>query len=248
MEQRATILERFAAALNQGLLDKFGKIPSTSQFAAMFNALTVPDYHITRETARKWIKGLTYPEIMRLQVLMQWLTLDPDSILIATTETSASVNRSADQPPARVRKQIGRLPVRFAQQALDALTAHIAVIDGDGVICQVNQSWSAFAKENGGSPKLQFGVGVNYLKACDRVQQKSATTANVMAAGIRAVLAGSLQEFTLKYPCHSLTERRWFVARTTSFDHEGRRYAVVSHEAVSEEVWHKLDYPQLPVH
>ena len=138
------------------------------------------------------------------------------------------------------------MPARFAQQALDALTAHIAVIDASGVICQVNQSWSDFAKRNGASASLQFGVGVNYLKACDGSRARRDSTAKAMAAGIRSVLQRSLQEFALKYPCHSPTEKRWFVARTTGFEHAGQRYAVVSHEAVSEENWHKLDFPQPP--
>ena len=116
----------------------------------------------------------------------------------------------------------------------------------DGVICQVNQSWSDFAKENGASASLQFGVGVNYLKACDASRGKRDSTAKAMAAGIRGVLKGSVQEFALKYPCHSPTEKRWFVARTTGFEHSRKRYAVVSHEAVSEENWQKLDFPQYP--
>ena len=233
MEKRETILVRFATALNQALHEKFGEIPSTSQFAGMFNALTRPEDYITRETARKWLKGLAYPEVSRLHVLTQWLGISPTDILAAKQPEKAS---AATKGVA--------MPVRLAQQTLDALSAHIAVIDAEGVICQVNQSWSEFAKGNGASASLQFGVGLNYLKACDASRAKRDSTAKAMATGIRAVLKGSLQEFALKYPCHSPTERRWFVARTTAFEHAGKRYAVVSHESVSEENWHKLDFPQ----
>jgi len=235
MENREAILVRFATALNQALHEKFGEVPSTSRFAKMFNALTSPEDHITRETARKWLKGLAYPEVSRLHVLTQWLALSPTDILAATPPEKAT--------PA---KKGVAMPVRFAQQALDALSAHIAVIDADGVICQVNQPWSDFAKRNGASPSLQFGVGVNYLKACDRSRAKRDSTAKAMAAGIRAILQRSLQEFAVKYSCHSPTERRWFVARTTGFEHARKRYAVVSHESVSEENWHNLDFPQPP--
>jgi hypothetical protein len=235
MENREAILVRFATALNQALHEKFGEIPSTSQFARMFNALTRPEDYITRETARKWLKGLAYPEVSRLHLLTQWLGLSPTDILAATPP---------DKAPTATKGVA--MPVRLAQQTLDALSAHIAVIDAEGVICQVNQSWSEFAKGNGAPASLQFGVGVNYLKACDASRAKRDSTAKAMAAGIRAVLKGSLQEFALKYPCHSPTERRWFVAHTTGFEHAGRRYAVVSHESVSEENWHKLDFPQPP--
>jgi len=235
MENREAILVRFATALNQALNEKFSEIPSTSRFAAMFNALSRPEDFITRETARKWLKGLAYPEVSRLHVLTQWLALNPTDIV---------AQAQPEKTPAR--KKGVAMPVRFAQQALDALTAHIAVIDADGVICQVNQSWSEFAKGNGASASLQFGVGLNYLKACDSARNKRDATAKAMSSGIRAVLQRTLQEFALKYPCHSPTERRWFVARTTGFEHEGSRYAVVSHEAVSEENWHQLDFPQPP--
>ena len=46
---------------------------------------------------------------------------------------------------------------------LDALPAHIALLDPDGVILTVNESWKRFAAANVlQSPS--FGVGSNYLQ------------------------------------------------------------------------------------
>lgn len=240
MEQREEILARFAAALNLALREKVGKVPSTSKFAEMFNALCAPQDRITRETARKWLKGIAYPEVSRLQALMRWLALSPSNILTTSgTDAPASTNSGPSESGG-----VQRTSVRFAQQALDALSASIAVIDADGVICQVNRTWTKFAQENGGSTSVQAGIGLNYLDVCGRA--RSEDSAAGMADAIRAVLAGTLEEFSMKYPCHSATESRWFVSRTTGFDFEGRRYAVVSHECVSEENWRKLDFPQLP--
>lgn len=244
MENRDAILERFAAGLNQALLNKYGKLPSTSQFASLFNACTIAQNHITRETARKWIKGLAYPEVSRLHVLMQWLGLNPGDILDVTGLGSGSGKSARRTRGDTGRAQAdGNMPVKLAQQTLDALTAHIAVIDAEGFICQVNQSWRDFARANDGQEALQTGIGLNYLEVCDNVRSNSAAVSAAMAQGMRAVLQGSLKEFALKYPCHSPTERRWFIVRTTGFEQDGRRYAVVSHESVSEDNWHKLDFP-----
>ena len=55
---------------------------------------------------------------------------------------------------------------RFLQAALDALSAHIAVLDTDGRILAVNAAWRRFADANGFSGK-RFGVGANYIAVCE---------------------------------------------------------------------------------
>ncbi len=54
-----------------------------------------------------------------------------------------------------------------------------------------------------------------------------------MAAGIRAVIANETSSFELEYPCHSPTEKRWFVARVTRFQTNGSVSVVVAHENIS---------------
>ena len=48
---------------------------------------------------------------------------------------------------------------------LDALPAHIALIDRDGVILAVNAAWRRFAASNG-MLDASFGLGQNYLEVC----------------------------------------------------------------------------------
>ena len=55
---------------------------------------------------------------------------------------------------------------RFLQAALDALSAHIAVLDADGTIRAVNAAWRRFADANG-FRGARFGVGSNYLDVCE---------------------------------------------------------------------------------
>lgn len=85
---------------------------------------------------------------------------------------------------------------------LDALPAHIALVDGEGRILAVNDSWRRFANANA-MQSASFGVGDNYLNVCDRAQGECAEEAVVVAAGIRQVLSGAIAQFVLEYPCHA---------------------------------------------
>ena len=122
---------------------------------------------------------------------------------------------------------------RFLQSTLDALSAHLAVLDGHGTIIAVNAAWNRFGRENN-FKSSGGGVGLNYLSVCDTAAGSSAEgAAAVMAAGIRAVAAGQSEEFQLEYSCHSPEEQRWFIVRVTRFGGKGPVRVVVAHENIS---------------
>ena len=54
----------------------------------------------------------------------------------------------------------------YSQALLDAIKAHIAVIDRQGKILAVNRAWVAFARANGADDLNSTGIGVNYLDVC----------------------------------------------------------------------------------
>ncbi len=112
-----------------------------------------------------------------------------------------------------------------AQKILDALSAHIAVLDHSGRIIAVNQAWSHFAADNQGLPE-KTGVGVNYLEICQQVQGEEYENARTTLAGLKAILDGSKSQFRLEYPCHSPTERRWFLLDASPL--RGEHYGVVT--------------------
>jgi PAS domain-containing protein len=45
---------------------------------------------------------------------------------------------------------------------------------------------------------------------------------------------GRLESFELEYPCHSPTERRWFIGRVTPYLHDEKPWAVVAHENITK--------------
>ncbi|MEE4607953.1 MAG: sigma 54-interacting transcriptional regulator, partial [Desulfobacteraceae bacterium] len=116
----------------------------------------------------------------------------------------------------------------YTRLILDTLTSHIAVLDRQGVILDVNASWERFARENAAVSRAAVGPGANYLEIC----RSSAASGDALAAtaveGIQAVLAGTRQQFTLEYPCDAPAEKRWFLMKVIPFSGRNGR-ALVSH-------------------
>ena len=118
---------------------------------------------------------------------------------------------------------------------LNALPAHIALLNAEGVVVAVNEGWRQFAEENG----LQgptYGIGVNYLAICDRASGEESTSAQQAALTIRAVLAGGAQAIRSEYPCHSPAEKRWFLMTATSLPGFLGLGAVVMHVDITQRV------------
>ncbi|MBA3701755.1 MAG: PAS domain S-box protein [Rubrobacteraceae bacterium] len=119
------------------------------------------------------------------------------------------------------------------QRILDSLSAHIAIIDETGAIVTVNKAWRDFARANGVAAQ-NYAEGANYLRACDSAAGAHSEEAAPFAEGIRSVLSGQREKFELEYPCHSPSERRWYIGKVTQFAGGGPPRAVVAHENTTE--------------
>jgi PAS domain S-box-containing protein len=111
---------------------------------------------------------------------------------------------------------------------LNALPANIALIDHEGVIVSVNEGWLRFATSNA-LESSACGIGQNYLERCEAAGGPSSAEARQAAAGIRAVLAGTIPHFNMEYPCHAPSEQCWFRLMATPIGNRGLRGAVVMH-------------------
>ncbi len=145
------------------------------------------------------------------------------------------MDRASKAGESRFPREQSRTRERFARSVLDGLSAHIAVLDGSGVIVAVNEAWRGFARANGADPG-KVSEGANYLEACDAAAGQSSEGAAAFAAGVRDVLRGRWGSFELVYPCHSREVRRWFVGRVTRLPEEegAPPRAVVAHEDVTD--------------
>ena len=122
---------------------------------------------------------------------------------------------------------------RFLQSTLDALTAHIAILDEHGTIIEVNDAWNRFRGENTLVGNRRANEGDNYLAVCDAASGEFSDEAPALASGIRAVMAGEKDEFQLEYPCHRPGEPLWFMVRVTRFEVDGSARAVIAHENIT---------------
>lgn len=119
----------------------------------------------------------------------------------------------------------------FWRQALDSLTAHVAVLDGDGNILAVNLAWRQFATHND-LPHPDACIGVNYLHVCRKATAQEPHAAEIVT-GIQEVLDGKRKEFFTSYPCHSPSKKRWFMLRVRRFEGPGPVRLVIAHENIT---------------
>ncbi len=118
------------------------------------------------------------------------------------------------------------------QSTLDALSAHIAILNADGTILAVNRAWMKFSKQNG-LKMPDACIGANYLAVSEAATGEWAQSAKDAAEGIRAVADGILDRFVFEYPCHSPEENRWFFMRVTPLQDARPGRVVVSHENIT---------------
>jgi len=123
----------------------------------------------------------------------------------------------------------------FKQTIIDSIPASIVVIDQNGLITAVNKPWMQFDHGNDSADAASIAVGANYLVSCtlaSALDDTDSETAYSALQGITAVLEGRETSFTMDYPCHSPTEKRWYqmsVVRPEA-EFEG---AVISHIDIS---------------
>ena len=86
--------DQFSRTLARYLLDYYGRIPSASILARDFNLRAADQVaHISPETARRWIRGLSIPEMDKLRVLVDWLRMEMG--FFARTEEESETPRDS---------------------------------------------------------------------------------------------------------------------------------------------------------
>ena len=119
----------------------------------------------------------------------------------------------------------------FANDLLNSLSAHIAVLDKHGSIVAVNDAWKRFTRENGGD--RTFYLGANYVAACGEAERSGDIIAGAVVDGLRDLLCGRQGRFSIEYPCHSPNAQRWFMVQGSRFSHKGEAYVVTVHEDIT---------------
>ncbi|MBW1782827.1 MAG: hypothetical protein JRL30_19060, partial [Deltaproteobacteria bacterium] len=98
----------------------------------------------------------------------------------------------------------------FFTAVLDSLVSNIAVVDKNGSIVYVNESWKQYARDNGDPQLVSTGIGVNYLSVC-RTAAKDDLSLKETVRPIQDVITGRSLSYFHEYPCHSPHKKRWFL-------------------------------------
>jgi PAS domain S-box-containing protein len=120
----------------------------------------------------------------------------------------------------------------FVRGVLNSLPEHIVVLDDNGVVSAVNESWERFAVMNEGTPST-VSVGANYLEVCRRSSFAGDLYAREALKGLESILAGSFEEFVMEYPCPTPDNKLWFLlfAKRMIKGHQG---IILSHVNITE--------------
>ena len=117
---------------------------------------------------------------------------------------------------------------------LNALPAHVVLLDSQGLIASVNETWQRLT---GGS--LLWGpayrIGLNYLDICDGAQGNGSGDAHRAAAGIRSVLAGARKRFSMEYSANPASEGPWFLLTVTPLAEDRSSGAIVMHVDITDQ-------------
>jgi len=120
----------------------------------------------------------------------------------------------------------------LARTVLDSLSAHIAILDENGIILETNKAWRSFAAKSG-MPEDYDDRGSNYLVICEAATGSDADDARKVAEGIRTVMRGEVEEFLYDYPCHSEDGPHWYYMRAIRMSGDGPMRVITSHEEIT---------------
>jgi hypothetical protein len=78
---------------------------------------------------------------------------------------------------------------------LNALPAHIALLDPSGAIVSVNDAWRQFDSGHVMQGRPGYEVGRDYIRICADAQGEGSSEAHDVARGIQFVLEGAENSF-----------------------------------------------------
>jgi len=122
----------------------------------------------------------------------------------------------------------------FTRAVLDSLSAHICVLDREGIILKTNDTWEEFAQQHVGHVFTIGKVGDNYLDRCRHTIAGDASTSQTILKGIEAVLTGDQPSFSAEYLAVMPEVPRWFLMRVTQLKES--QGVVISQTDISERI------------
>src|SRR5579863_154742 len=116
---------------------------------------------------------------------------------------------------------------------LNALPPNIVLLNEDAKIVAVNDSWKKFTLANNlGVPR--HGIGYHYLAISEKATGMDAISAKKISRGIKQVIAGENNEFSMEYCYYSGAQKVWFQLIVAPLTDKTRKGAVVLHINITD--------------
>lgn len=135
--------------------------------------------------------------------------------------------REAEQRARSTAEQL-RHAEHFARETIDALTTRLCVLDGDGMILEVNQAWQEFIDTQPRAP-ANYGIGAPYFALCETL----GSPPGEIAGALSGVLAGEHNTYSTEYNCATVGGQRCLEITLTRFRGDGPVRVVAAHEDIT---------------
>jgi nitrate/nitrite-specific signal transduction histidine kinase len=90
--------------------------------------------------------------------------------------------------------------------------------------------------------------GENYLEICEASEGIHSVGGRSFADGLRSVLDGRVDQFVMEYPLSDEDYSQWLLGRINGFENDGKRYAFVLYENISEYQYKDFQVSQQHMH
>lgn len=144
---------------------------------------------------------------------VRWMTWNGKVEFVESGEGKVAhriVGACSDITEARRAEDAARDREIFLTSIIDSLPQHVCVLEPSGIIKAVNRPWLRFAEENDAMMD-RIGIGVDYLGICRQASSGGDASGAAAYEGLQRLLARECDSFSIEYPCHSPTTRRWFM-------------------------------------
>ena len=138
-----------------------------------------------------------------------------------------SERRKAEQAQRESARTLRRLAER-QRAMIDALPAHVALLDGEGRIVSVSRSWTEATRM---TTQAADPVGMSYYAFLEH--NCAAEHLAAVKQGVAAVLAGQQAQFSTDYPCDLRGRRRWYRLMLAPMTSDAAAGAVTMHLGVT---------------
>ena len=154
-----------------------------------------------------------------------------DSILCANGESFLPLS---DKEGSRHKEEVQRQAVEMQRSILDAIPAHLAVLDRKGDIIFINESWRRYLGRPKGSCEY-VELGQNYIEYCEQADRAFDGMGPQVAAGIRKVMQVDAEPYSLTHPVHREDKSKWYRVTATSLGRSDVIGAVIMYQDVTEQ-------------